>query len=214
MNQYWYSERTIAALVKEVATCEKIAFLSTPSVFFTLPPAQQKKSVVFDIDEQWAKKTKNFRRFDFNDPMEEDHSFDCAVVDPPFITKDVWTKYASAVRALLRPGGKVLLTTVGENEAMLRSIFGPDLRKARFMPAMHRPSLPYQYSLFLNYEPRQDSLLNDWNPEVSESDFAAANARRMVDEEEVVTETRALTGTSLTFEELLQRELQKTPPIA
>lgn len=96
-------------------------------------------------------------------------------------------------------GGFVLLTTVAENEAMLRSVLGAEiggisivslmqlvfssdnrcagsLRKATFMPAMHRDALPYQqnrsascvlllrirhmdrYSLFVNYELAPDSV--------------------------------------------------------
>ena len=44
---------------------------------------------------------------------------DLCVVDPPFITEDVWRKYAEAVRLCLRPGGKVMCTTVAENEGVL-----------------------------------------------------------------------------------------------
>ena len=70
------------------------------------------------------------------------------VVDPPFITRDVWALYAEAIKLCLKPGGggRVIMTTVGENEAMLRGLLGPELggglRKATFMPAMQRPNLP------------------------------------------------------------------------
>jgi len=70
LNQYWYSERTIAALVEELASgrCGKrVAFLSTPSVYFSLPEtsAVRQNSYCFDLDEQWADDPR-FRRFDFN----------------------------------------------------------------------------------------------------------------------------------------------------
>ena len=42
--------------------------------------------------------------------------------------------------------------------------------------------LPYQYSLFVNYDLRKDSPLSVWNDEVSREDFEAANAARMPDE--------------------------------
>ena len=102
-------------------------------------------------------------------------SFDYCVVDPPFITRDVWAKYADAIRLCLKPSnGRVILTTVGENEAMLRaelgSSLGSSLRKTKFMPAMQKPwygfGLPYQYSLYVNYELRPESALNKWNDEV------------------------------------------------
>lgn len=51
MNQYWYSKATINFMVSE---CEqqgkRIAFLSTPSVYFSLKDKEIKKeSRVFDV---------------------------------------------------------------------------------------------------------------------------------------------------------------------
>jgi len=70
-------------------------------------------------------------------------SFDMVVVDPPFITRDVWEKYATTVYALLKKhplgignetktgseagsseGSKVLCTTVYENADMMAELFG------------------------------------------------------------------------------------------
>ncbi len=53
MNQYWYSKATINFLVNE---CElyghKIAFLSTPSIYFSLKNKELKAaSRVFDVSE-------------------------------------------------------------------------------------------------------------------------------------------------------------------
>jgi hypothetical protein len=57
-NQYWYSAPTIAALVEGALELAgpggRIAFLSTPSLFFSLPPAARAPHAVLDIDEQWA----------------------------------------------------------------------------------------------------------------------------------------------------------------
>ena len=54
--QYWYSEDTIDAVVREIenwtATGErpvKIAFLSTPSIYFSVNAATQEHSVLFDV---------------------------------------------------------------------------------------------------------------------------------------------------------------------
>lgn len=49
------------------------------------------------LDDQWAH-LKNFVRYDFNDqttvPEEMHQTFDCVVIDPPFITREVWEKFA------------------------------------------------------------------------------------------------------------------------
>ena len=226
LNQYWYSPRTIGAIVSELesgACGLRVAFLSTPSVYFSLPEASavRRASYCFDLDEQWASEAR-FRRFDFNDERVDDDlagTFDCCVVDPPFITRDVWARYASCVRSALKAeGGRVLLTTVGENEAMLRTVLGPllgaGLRKTRFMPAMQRAALPYQYSLYVNYDLAAASALAAWNDEVPD-EFRESNAARMPDEDAAAAAGGAaaddapVAGTSLTFEELLERELRR-----
>ncbi len=247
MNQYWYSPTTIETIVTELEAAAaaqggdsplRVAFLSTPSVFFSLPESSAVRagSIVFDYDRQWEGHA-NYRFFNFDDPAGTiqsalHHSFDFCVVDPPFITRDVWTKYAEAIRLCLKPAdagdtpGRVILTTVGENEAMLRTVLGEklgkSLRKTTFMPAMQKPwygfGLPYQYSLYVNFELRAESRLNLWNHEVPE-EFSDANATRMPDEAiGAIVEAasgvsegseRAIGGSGLSFEEILEREMAK-----
>ena len=49
-NQYWYSERTIARIVEAlVENNGRIAFLSTPSLYFSIPEELKSKSYVFDV---------------------------------------------------------------------------------------------------------------------------------------------------------------------
>lgn len=66
------------------------------------------KSVLLDFDSQWAKDT-NFVHYDFNNPEDIpsniQNSFDCVVIDPPFITEEVWSLYATAAKLLLKPSG-------------------------------------------------------------------------------------------------------------
>jgi hypothetical protein len=248
MNQYWYSSTTIETIVAELGAAAasaggaaaglRVACLSTPSVYFSLPEASPARagSIAFDYDKQWEGHP-NYRYFDFRDPTGTiepalRHSFDYCVVDPPFITRDVWTKYAEAIRLCLKPGagaGRVILTTVGENEAMLRTVLGAELgaslRKTTFMPAMQKPwygfGLPYQYSLYVNYDLRPESGLNRWNHEVPE-EFKEPNALRMPDETAGGVPTgggggggdggaeRAIGGSGgLSFEEMLEREMAK-----
>jgi hypothetical protein len=82
--------------------------------------------------------------------------FDCVVIDPPFVTREVWELYARAARRLLRAdgGGQVVATTLFENGALVQSLFsgsvGVPVRPRRFLPGV--PNLPYQYRLYSNVE--------------------------------------------------------------
>ena len=72
----------------------KAAFISTPSLFFSIPKATRKKlgCVVLDYDRKWEKED-GLYFYDFNKPAEiaEElaHQFDLVVIDPPFITREV-----------------------------------------------------------------------------------------------------------------------------
>jgi len=178
MNQYWYSPATIAVFVAEVEeqashTSGNIAFLSTPSIYFSISPAVRKRSRLLDFDLKWSKDP-GYIMYDFNHPgalPEELRSQSSMVVlDPPFITEEVWGMYSRAVRWLLkttkdgeeeRTGleGRILCTTVSENADRLNRLLG--VKKRHFQPSI--PSLTYQFSTFSNYEsPRLDQV----NPEL------------------------------------------------
>ena len=68
----------------------------------------RKRSALFDLDRQWSREP-NFVLYDFNNPedipINIHNTFDCIVIDPPFITEEVWTLYAAAAKLLLAPGG-------------------------------------------------------------------------------------------------------------
>lgn len=52
LNQYWYSAKTISAIVAEIEAsgAKRVAFLSTPSIFFSLTnPDIKANSVLFDV---------------------------------------------------------------------------------------------------------------------------------------------------------------------
>ena len=82
-----------------------------PSLPATPPQGSplRRSSWLFDLDERWAQ-LPCFCRFDFQQPeaipAELLHSFDCVVIDPPFITHEVWAKYAQAAQLLLKPQGE------------------------------------------------------------------------------------------------------------
>jgi hypothetical protein len=178
LNQYWYSPTTIRARVDEALLYgHRIAFLSTPSLYFALTPEQRasKQVALFEYDRAWASDP-GFVFFDFNRPDQIPAShwnqYDYIVVDPPFITRDVWEKYVEAVKTLglrdmaeearlralpesdgaIAPGTspfRVLFTTVLENHAMLEGLLGQALFIPDFRPTVEH--LVYQYSCFLNY---------------------------------------------------------------
>ncbi|CAM9611944.1 unnamed protein product [Sphacelaria rigidula] len=155
----------MAAEVSEYGS-EGTAFLSTPSIFFSLDKELRSKCKVFDLDTKWAKDP-GFVLYDFSKPEDiPDHvrgTFDMVVVDPPFITKEVWERYAVATELLLRKEGarRVLCSTIGENAHFMEELLGATPRA--FKPSI--PNLVYQYSLFTNYESER---LSAANPEILE----------------------------------------------
>ena len=83
------------------------------------------------------------------------------IIDPPFITKEVWQKYTEAAKLLLAEGGQVLGSTIDENEEFMNELLG--CKKKAFRPSI--PNLVYQYSLYSTYE---SDGLNSKNPEIPE----------------------------------------------
>lgn len=168
MNQYWFSTATISTFVEEVeASGGQAALVSTPSIYFSLSEAARKRSKVLDFDDQWSSDP-GFLFYDFNAPedipSEFHHTFDFVLVDPPFITAEVWAQYAITTRLLLRPGGRILCTTIAENAEMMEALLG--LHPNRYRPSI--PNLVYQYSVYTNYD---SEPLGRLNPEIDDEDW-------------------------------------------
>ena len=144
-----------------------IVFLSTPSLYFTIPDEIRKRCFVFDFDKKWES-DRGFVFYDFNKPTEVPVSLlgkcDMLVIDPPFIVEDVWRKYAQTAKLLLKTGsdengvpyGKCVCTTIHENAALLKEIL--DITPTAFQPSI--PNLVYQYNLYTNYPSDTYSKLN------------------------------------------------------
>ena len=139
-----------------------MACVSTPSIYFSLPPSQKANATLFDLDEAFARRS-SFVKYDFDYPEAIPEplrgTFDLVVIDPPFITQEVWEKYAEAARLLLVPEGRLILSTICENEAMLQALLG--VHPVEFRPSI--PNLVYQYSFYANYP---TAVLSKRNPEV------------------------------------------------
>ncbi|ESL11376.1 hypothetical protein TRSC58_00875 [Trypanosoma rangeli SC58] len=186
LNQYWYSPHTIRALLAEVLHhATACAFLSTPSLYFALvcdpegtgvtdasasvaggaAAALAASSRLFEFDRQWEREP-GFVHYDFHKPEQVPvqylAAFDYILADPPFITEDVWTAYVQTARLLLRPGGKLLLTTVLENHTMLEGLLDAPLFIAPFRPAI--TNLTYQYVCFTSYKATRLAQVNSELP--------------------------------------------------
>lgn len=176
-NQYWYSPHTIDALLSEVRHhATACAFLSTPSLYFALVAGNSNNnnnkklscdggedsaaavglvanSRLFEFDRQWEEDP-GFVPYDFRRPdrlpVKYLAAFDYVLADPPFITEDVWAAYVRTAKALLKPGGKVMFTTVMENHTVLEGLLDAPLFIASFRPAIAH--LTYQYVCFTNYK--------------------------------------------------------------
>jgi hypothetical protein len=183
LNQYWYSSSSIASMVAEIEMhATKAAFLSTPSLFFSLTNGKlRESSCVFEFDKQWERDP-GFVFYDFNFPdripVQLMGQFDYIIVDPPFITREVWVKYMETVKLLLVPkGGKVLFSSILENHSILEEMLDAPLWIARYRPSI--PHLTYQYHLFLNY---LNSKLEMENAELPPEDAKIRAALRMAND--------------------------------
>ena len=159
-NQYWYSKNTVDVMVGEMVRigAKNVAFLSTPSLFFSAVDAGI-EGHLFDFDDKLDKGDGKFVFYDYNKPdvgVGLWGSFDLVVVDAPFITREVLAAYAKTSEQLLvKDGGKVILSSIFENKVVVKELFGQGMESVNLKPSI--PSLVYQYSLFVNYENDDDS---------------------------------------------------------
>lgn len=195
LNQYWFSKSTITAFVSEIMDSRGTAALvSSPSVYFSLPEEARKRCKVLDFDRQWDSDP-GYVFYDFNVPLGFPDvlraAFDFVLVDPPFITRDTWSKYAETALALLRPGGRLLCTTIAENAAMMQELL--NVRPVLFRPSI--PNLVYQYNVYTNYQSERLATLNS---EVDDQDWRTdrADVSRPSDAQDVhqLQGERAITG--------------------
>lgn len=129
-----------------------------------MPLEIRKRSYVFDYDIKW-KNDRGFVQYDYREstnlPKDLLGSFDIIVIDPPFITHDVWKKYFETSKLLMKDPTtcKILLTTIDENQDLLKENL--NVVPMKFKPCV--PNLVYQYTLYTNYE---SETFNCKNPEI------------------------------------------------
>mmetsp|Transcript_8029 Transcript_8029/g.11378 ORF Transcript_8029/g.11378 Transcript_8029/m.11378 type:complete len:258 (+) Transcript_8029:214-987(+) len=194
MYQYWYSKATIDALTAEVKDyATRVAFLSTPSVYFSLGECDlRRRSRLFEFDRKFEK-APGFVFYDYKHPekipKEYLHAFDYVVIDPPSVREDVLLLYAKAARSLLHQSSSVpkcgtfccsrkeIITGRGggplPRRILISSLAGEKHAKVmyryfRVSPCVFLPTIPnliYQYHLYTNYESERLSLPNPDQPE-------------------------------------------------
>lgn len=171
LNQYWFSEDTRETLCNAIresiltkgGSTARVAFLSTPSLYFTLSDEERKQCTLFDYDKTLAQNCKSYVFYDFNSPTSIDANlqglFDVIVIDPPFVSPSVWESYAITVALLAKEVAHIICTTVAENEALMQRLFM--CQKTNFQPSI--PKLTYQYNTYANFE---SSTLSTTNAEL------------------------------------------------
>jgi hypothetical protein len=172
INQYWFSESTIEFIINQITLntddSSKIAFVSTPSIFFSCNSQIQEKSVLFDYDDRLIKRHRNGVKFDFNEFNETVKNylnyFDFVIIDPPYINEPSWTKFAEFARLIsikndAKLCSKILTCSIAENKNILKNLLNLEIKN--FQPSI--PHLVYQYNFFANYE---SSLLDEINTEI------------------------------------------------
>ncbi|KAF4753844.1 N-6 adenine-specific DNA methyltransferase 2 [Perkinsus olseni] len=164
-NQYWYSRKTIETLVDELLYLQqrlkpdgplRVACLSTPSVYFaptTAPEISDKLECwLFDFDPHLLQGERCVK-FDYREPKDVPvdlcHTFECVLIDPPFITKEVWENYAITAKLLAASGAHFIGSSVRENGELLHELL--EMRSVPFQPSI--PNLVYQYDFFTTYPP-------------------------------------------------------------
>jgi hypothetical protein len=107
---------------------KSVACVATPSLFFSLKevsPEIFSKSVLLDIDKQFEKE-KGYIYYNYKENLNLSdqllHSFDCVVIDPPFITRDAWERFSLHGRLLGTKDCKFICSSVAENKEMLEEL--------------------------------------------------------------------------------------------
>ncbi|CAD7958495.1 unnamed protein product [Amoebophrya sp. A25] len=199
LNQYWFSEKTIKVFIRIIeghiekgvaagGQKPKVALVSCPSLYFSVAAALRQYCIVLDIDEQW-RDDPGFVYYDFNMSFADEaeageltgHKHDCSlvVIDPPYITEEVWRKYAVCANYLARAApapAQLLCTTVFENRQMMQEIL--NVKPCHFRPSI--PNLVYQYCVYVNFE---HALLTEANIEIGDDDTWLKEALRAEEEE-------------------------------
>ena len=117
------------------------------------------RHVLLQYDKKWES-DRGFVFYDYKQPEifpnELRGTFDMVVVDPPFITEEVWALYATTTKLLMKDGvnidgspkGKMILTTLFENATMLKRILNARPTVSKILILQHFNESHYLSLLF------------------------------------------------------------------
>lgn len=183
MSLFLYSTNSLLQIVQTVVNHfelesvenKRIALLSTPSIYFSIPEQYLPYCTLLDFDPKFETSIQKlnvkqsgspqFVLYNFNQPLEGISqsmrgTYTMIIVDPPFVTRDVWERYSETIQALKSEDVcQVMCTTIAENESMMRELM--DLSPVVFRPNI--PNLVYLYKVYTNFE---SSILNQLNTEI------------------------------------------------
>ena len=108
------------------------------------------------VDRKIALLQRNERTNEFLRPVPEElrGAFRMCVIDPPYITTDVWKQYVATAKWILEDGGLLLCTTVIENATFLQDALG--VQPNTYLPSI--PQLSYQYAVVSTWGARARPL--------------------------------------------------------
>ena len=165
LSQFWYDEETRKQLaleaIEQTFLDAFIGCISAPSAYLGLKKLEtaQRSLFVFEFDKRFDVFGQEFVFYDFNAPLAFDDdllgAFDFLVVDPPFLSDECWSKTSQTVKALLKPGGKILICT---GQIMTEKV-GKELNCALtdFEPK-HQNGLANEFKCFINYPSSRFSI--------------------------------------------------------
>mmetsp|Transcript_27346 Transcript_27346/g.42464 ORF Transcript_27346/g.42464 Transcript_27346/m.42464 type:complete len:254 (-) Transcript_27346:43-804(-) len=151
LEQRWYSRESISLYISVIMDAlwtlpadARIAFICTPSLYFTIPERTRSRCFLFDIDERWSS-DRGFVLYNYIKPIDIDasfaKSFDMVVIDPPCsISSEDWEKVARTATYLLKfnpiwYGSKSLVLTTTESKHSLSMIRLLGVRQKEYKPS-------------------------------------------------------------------------------
>ena len=114
--------------------------------------------LLFEYDDRFGVFKSGFVRYDYNEPLafppDLCHSADTILVDPPFLADECLRKTAVTVKALMKPGTKIVLCTGAVMQATALDVLG--VKRVGFQP-QHANGLSNAFACYTNYQSTFDT---------------------------------------------------------
>eukprot|EP00668_Euglena_longa_P029515 GGOE01036866.1.p1 GENE.GGOE01036866.1~~GGOE01036866.1.p1 ORF type:complete len:218 (+),score=56.77 GGOE01036866.1:24-656(+) len=157
LAQFWYDKDTadlIATEAAEQAKGGRVACLCTPTLFRALAGRGYQEAFLFDVDSRFHAFGGHFVMYDLFEGVGQfdaslEGTFDCIVLDPPRINRDVLAKAAEHARWLSRsPNTATIAVTGAVLEEAVKDIF--QARRTKWDPT-HSCTIQNPFACYTNY---------------------------------------------------------------